>query len=126
MSRWRDVKHGDHLPFQWTVVRMRRLYRKFSERKKMNDIDVLNRVTEMCIESASPDQMESWEKLQMHLLKTRKSLHKLLYAPYETIENPDDLDDLRVKVSDFQKTMDGLMPLLSFLSGYYGVTISRK
>jgi len=41
----------------------------------MNDLDVLNRVTEMCEESCSPDQMTAWEPLRDYLLETRKSLH---------------------------------------------------
>lgn len=43
----------------------------------MNDLEILKRVTEMCEESCSPQQIEVWNELQDYLFKVRISLQKL-------------------------------------------------
>lgn len=43
----------------------------------MNDAEVLNRVTQMCEESCSPDQMDAWDALRKHLVSTRATLAAL-------------------------------------------------
>lgn len=54
---------------------------------KITDMEVLNRMNEMCVESCSPDLFEAWEKLQAHLLSVRSSL-KEAENPKTQTESP--------------------------------------
>jgi len=40
----------------------------------MNEIDVINKMQSMCVESCSPDVFSAWEIVKAHLMMVRKDL----------------------------------------------------
>ena len=42
--------------------------------EQVTEIEVIEKMQDMCVESCSPEQFDAWESLKFHLVKTRKNL----------------------------------------------------